>query len=152
MLFVIRERVIRAKHSQFLSGASVTQFWLGTFLWDMVNFVVACFMLLIIFAAFGTEAYCSDHRIGLILLLFLLYGWASLPLMYNLSFLFSIPSSGFVWLSLLNLFLGKSKYFDIIIVSNLFPPPSLNCFMHITLQTKKKVDSRKCLLCPYCGL
>ena len=106
-LFIVRERVVRAKHSQLVSGASVTQFWLSTFLWDMFNYMFPCIFLLILFACFNIQAYCGDHRLGLLLLLLLLYGWASLPLMYNLSMLFSVPSSAFVWLSMFNLISGK---------------------------------------------
>ena len=109
-LFIVRERVVRVKHSQLVSGASVLQFWTSTFIWDLFNYLIPCILLLILFACFNINAYCEGHRLGLLLLLLLLYGFASLPLMYNLSMLFSIPSSAFVWLSMFNLFSGKALF------------------------------------------
>ena len=106
-LFIVREREVRAKHSQLVSGGSVPQYWMSTFVWDMFNYIIPCILLLIIFASFDIHAYCDGHRLGLLLFLLFLYGWASLPLMYNLSRLFSIPASAFVWLSMFNLFSGK---------------------------------------------
>ena len=60
-----------------------------------------------IFLMFGAEAYISEPNLGPLVLLMLLYGWASVPLMYPFSFIYAIPSSAFVTLSCVNLFIGK---------------------------------------------
>jgi ATP-binding cassette subfamily A (ABC1) protein 3 len=107
VLFLIKERTIKAKHCQFVSGVESWTFWAATFSWDLINYMLPCFLLILAFAAFGVGAYIDDERFLYIMLLFLLYGWALLPFMYLLSFLFNIPASGFVWLSMLNIFSGK---------------------------------------------
>ena len=61
-----------------------------------------------IFLMFGAEAYISEPNLGPLVLLMLLYGWASVPLMYPFSFIFAIPSSAFVTLSCVNLFIGNT--------------------------------------------
>lgn len=37
ILVLIEERVTRAKHLQFMGGLHPTLYWLGNFLWDMVQ-------------------------------------------------------------------------------------------------------------------
>ena len=67
--------------------------------------ISAC-LCIIIFLVFGAEAYISRDNLGPLILLMLMYGWSSVPLMYPFSFIFSIPSSAFVTLSCVNLFIG----------------------------------------------
>jgi len=106
-LFLIRERSIKSKHCQFVSGASNVTFWSATFIWDVINYLLPCAGVLIAFAAFNIEAYVGGSRAGYMLLLMLLYAWAVLPFMYLLSFLFSVPSSGLVWLTIFNILSGN---------------------------------------------
>ena len=108
VLFVIRERSVKSKHCQFVSGAGSATFWSATFVWDMINYLAPCVGVLIAFAAFDIEAFIGDGRFADILLLMLLYGWAVLPFMYVLSFVFAVPSSGLVWLTMFNIFSGIS--------------------------------------------
>lgn len=37
VLFLIEERVSKAKHLQFISGMKPVTYWLGNFAWDMVR-------------------------------------------------------------------------------------------------------------------
>ena len=106
VLFLIRERATRAKHGQFVSGVHSLTFWGATFCWDIVNYILPCLCLLVTFAAFNIEAYIGDGRLWDIFLLFALYGWAMLPFMYVLSFIFTVPSSGLVWLTMFNIISG----------------------------------------------
>jgi hypothetical protein len=39
VLYLIQERVSKAKHLQFISGVSPTTYWLTNFLWDIVSHV-----------------------------------------------------------------------------------------------------------------
>ena len=110
VLFLIKERTIKAKHCQFVSGVESWTFWVATFTWDIINYTVPCLLLVFTFVGFGVHAYIDDGRFLDILLLFILYGWSMLPFMYLLSFLFSIPSSGFVWLSMFNILSGEYHF------------------------------------------
>ncbi|KAK3091888.1 hypothetical protein FSP39_023469 [Pinctada imbricata] len=106
VLFLIKERVTKAKHIQFVSGVHSFNFWFSTFCWDMINFMIPCAVLLFVFWAFDIKAYIIEDHVGHLILLFLLFGWAMLPFMYLLSFLFTVPSSGFVWITMFNILAG----------------------------------------------
>lgn len=106
-LFLIRERSLKSKHCQFISGASVLMFWLATFVWNIITYLAPCALVLIAFAAFDVEAYVGGGRFAYVLLLLLLYAFAVLPFMYLLSFIFAIPSSGLVWLTMFNIIAGN---------------------------------------------
>lgn len=84
-------------------------FWSSVFVWDAVNYLAPCVGILIAFAAFNVEAFVGEGRTGDVLLLLLLYGWAVLPFMYVLSFVFVVPSSGLVWLTMFNILSGKTS-------------------------------------------
>ncbi|XP_044233893.3 phospholipid-transporting ATPase ABCA7 [Ursus arctos] len=105
-LVLIEERVTRAKHLQFMGGLPPTLYWLGNFLWDMCNYLVSACIVVLIFLAFQQKAYVAPANLPALLLLLLLYGWSITPLMYPASFFFSVPSTAYVVLTCVNLFIG----------------------------------------------
>lgn len=105
-LVLIDERVTRAKHLQYVGGLPPTLYWLGNFLWDMCNYLVPVCIVVLIFLAFQQKAYVAPANLPALLLLLLLYGWAITPLMYPASFFFSVPSTAYVVLTCINLFIG----------------------------------------------
>ena len=108
-LFVVRERSVKAKHSQYVSGAFASIFWAACFICDFICFVVPCLGIIVAFSAFDIVAYVADGRFLDIFLLMLLYGWAVLPFMYLVSFIFTVPSTSLVWLTMFNVLSGKSS-------------------------------------------
>src|SRR6218665_277047 len=57
VVFLIKERKSGAKHSQLVSGVKLHNFWLATFLWDYVNYLVLCILIIVIILCFQTEGY-----------------------------------------------------------------------------------------------
>ena len=55
---------------------------------------------------FNVSTYTSVENFPCLVLLMLLYGWACIPLMYPLNYLFKMPSTGFVVGSTINVFIG----------------------------------------------
>ncbi|XP_064325807.1 phospholipid-transporting ATPase ABCA7 [Phalacrocorax carbo] len=106
VLFLIEERVSKAKHLQFVSGMRPVTYWLGNFAWDMCNYLVPALLVILIFLCFQQKSYVSSANLPSLVLLLLLYGWSITPLMYPASFLFSIPSTAYVALTCINLFIG----------------------------------------------
>ncbi|XP_016419525.1 ATP-binding cassette sub-family A member 1 [Sinocyclocheilus rhinocerous] len=106
VLFLIQERVSKAKHLQFVSGVNPTVYWLANFAWDMCNYIVPCIIVIIIFLCFQQKSYVSPPNLPALILLLLLYGWSITPMMYPASFLFSVPSTAYVVLTCINLFIG----------------------------------------------
>ncbi|XP_041125605.1 retinal-specific phospholipid-transporting ATPase ABCA4 [Polyodon spathula] len=106
VLYLIQERVTKAKHLQFVSGVSPTVYWISNFFWDMLNYSVSTAMVIGIFICFDKKAYTSPTNLPALVALLLLYGWSVTPLMYPASYLFSVPSTAYVSLSCINLFIG----------------------------------------------
>ncbi|XP_075854307.1 phospholipid-transporting ATPase ABCA7 [Microcebus murinus] len=105
-LVLIEERVTQAKHLQLMGGLPPTLYWLSNFLWDMCNYLVPACIVVLIFLAFQQKAYVAPANLPALLLLLLLYGWSITPLMYPASFFFSVPSTAYVVLTCINLFIG----------------------------------------------
>nr|XP_044605365.1 retinal-specific phospholipid-transporting ATPase ABCA4 isoform X2 [Equus asinus] len=106
VLYLIQERVSKAKHLQFISGVSPITYWLTNFLWDIMNYTVSAALVVGIFIGFQKKAYTSPNNLPALVALLMLYGWAVTPMMYPASFLFDVPSTAYVALSCANLFIG----------------------------------------------
>ena len=91
VVFVVDERSSKAKHIQRVSGVHLSSFWLSAFLWDIINYIVPCVIILILFAAFQVPAY-QNENLPVVALLLLLYGWSIIPLMYLFSYFFKTDS------------------------------------------------------------
>ncbi|RVE58979.1 hypothetical protein OJAV_G00199670 [Oryzias javanicus] len=106
VLYLIQERVTQAKHLQFVSGVSPLVYWMANFLWDMVNYSISAAMVVQIFLFFDKKCYTSATNMQALIALLMLYGWSVTPMMYPMSYVFSVPSTAYVSLSCINLFIG----------------------------------------------
>uniref|UniRef100_A0A8C6P4U4 P-type phospholipid transporter n=1 Tax=Nothobranchius furzeri TaxID=105023 RepID=A0A8C6P4U4_NOTFU len=106
VLYLIQERVTQAKHLQFVSGVSPLMYWMSNFLWDMVNYSISAAMVVRIFLFFDKKCYTSSTNLRPLITLLMLYGWSVTPMMYPMSYVFSVPSTAYVSLSCINLFIG----------------------------------------------
>ncbi|KAK2120757.1 ATP-binding cassette sub- A member 2 [Saguinus oedipus] len=71
-----------------------------------LNYLVPATCCVIILFVFDLPAYTSSTNFPAVLSLFLLYGWSITPIMYPASFWFEVPSSAYVFLIVINLFIG----------------------------------------------
>ncbi|KAL7984894.1 hypothetical protein Chor_003464 [Crotalus horridus] len=106
VLYLIQEQVTKAKHLQFVSGVSLFVYWFTNFLWDIVNYIMSAGLVVAIFMSFKKKAYTSPTNLPALIILLLLYGWAIIPMMYPASCYFNVPSTAYVFLSCVNLFIG----------------------------------------------
>ncbi|XP_042367934.1 phospholipid-transporting ATPase ABCA1-like [Plectropomus leopardus] len=106
VLFLIQERVNKAKHLQFVSGVNPAVYWLANLAWDTCNYIIPCLIVIVIFLCFQQKAYVSPPNLPALILLLILYGWSITPMMYPASFIFSVPSTAYVVLTCINLFIG----------------------------------------------
>lgn len=98
VVFLIQERVSKAKHMQFISGVQPLLYWVANFTWDMVrwtrtcagtpprtltaalcvslqcNYFVPATLVILIFICFQQDAYVSSTNLPALALLLLLYG------------------------------------------------------------------------------
>ncbi|TRY62479.1 hypothetical protein DNTS_007141, partial [Danionella cerebrum] len=106
VLYLIQERVTQAKHLQFVSGVSPLVYWTANFFWDMINYAISAAMVVGIFIAFDKKCYTSPGNLQALIALLMLYGWSVTPMMYPMSYVFNVPSTAYVSLSCINLFIG----------------------------------------------
>lgn len=110
-VFLIKERVSKAKHLQFLSGASGINFWLSTFAWDFVYYTISTILIFIAWTIFyqvpllkeNLAAFLLNKELGYTILLYFFYGLSHIPMTYLLTFIFQIPASGFAWITIINI-------------------------------------------------
>ncbi|XP_059350163.1 phospholipid-transporting ATPase ABCA1-like [Daphnia carinata] len=106
VIFLVEERKSKAKHLQFVSGVKPITFWVAAYTWDMINYLIPCILVILIFVGFDQQAYIGPKNIQGMILLLVLYGLSAIPLMYPASLIFSVSSSAFVGLACANLFIG----------------------------------------------
>uniref|UniRef100_A0A3Q2PCC7 ATP binding cassette subfamily A member 3 n=2 Tax=Percomorphaceae TaxID=1489872 RepID=A0A3Q2PCC7_FUNHE len=116
-LLLVTESSIKSKHVQQVSGVYLSNFWFSALLWDLVNFLLPCLLMLVVFQAFGVEAFVADHHLIDVLLMLLLYGWAIVPLMYLLSFFFSTAATAYTRLTIFNMISGTSTFLAVTIMT-----------------------------------
>lgn len=120
--FLVKERVSKSKHLQFVSGVSPYMYWLGTYAWDLSLFAAIVGFILAGFFAFGEDAaavYISEGEstVGLFLLLFL-YGAAAIPLSYIYSFMFTNFSTAQISVMVINFMTGFVAVLAYFVMSN----------------------------------
>jgi hypothetical protein len=125
LVFLLEERKSHAKQLQFVSGVKPYVYWISNYMWDLLNYGVPCLICVFVFFLFNATAYIAKENLPCLIMLMLLYGWACIPLMYPLNYVFQVPSTVFVIASCLNLFIGKLGSFFV----NIFYlyEASLNC-------------------------
>lgn len=92
-----------------VSGLSSVTYWTANFVWDYINYLIPAVLMVVTFAAFQPDAYYlgDPSRISLIFLVYILFGWASLPYTYVLHYLFKTPATGMVTITMSNILTGK---------------------------------------------
>jgi len=104
-IFIVREREISAKHQQLISGASIVTYWISSYTWDLVIYLIPWAASCITVWAFNIAAFEGDNLYALSLL-FLLYGCAIIPFTYLVSFLFESHSTAQNIVLILNFITG----------------------------------------------
>ncbi|XP_067927873.1 phospholipid-transporting ATPase ABCA3-like [Watersipora subatra] len=108
--FLITERSRKIKHSQIVSGVKWYNFWLSTFTWDLINYLIPALAVVTLFAIARVENFSdiSDGKLQplYLIVLMVLYGVAFLPNIYALQFIFTGPATGYVVLVFFNMLTG----------------------------------------------
>ncbi|CAL1377626.1 unnamed protein product [Linum trigynum] len=85
---IVKEREVKAKHQQLISGVSVLSYWASTYIWDFVSFLFPLSLAMVLFYIFGLDQFISGESFLPTLLLFLGYGLAIASSTYCLTFFF----------------------------------------------------------------
>uniref|UniRef100_A0A673N0M5 ATP-binding cassette sub-family A member 3-like n=1 Tax=Sinocyclocheilus rhinocerous TaxID=307959 RepID=A0A673N0M5_9TELE len=116
-LLLVSERSVKSKHVQQVSGVYLSNFWFSALLWDLINFLLPCLLMLVVFQVFSVKAFVAENHLVDVLLLLLLYGWAVIPLMYLLSFMFSSAATAYTRLTIFNILSGTATFLAVTIMT-----------------------------------
>ncbi|XP_020526672.1 ABC transporter A family member 1 isoform X2 [Amborella trichopoda] len=86
---IVKEREVKAKHQQLLSGVSILAYWISTFVWDFISFLFPMSLAIVLFYIFGLHQFVGTMGILPTTLMFLAYGSAIPSSTYCLTFFFS---------------------------------------------------------------
>lgn len=101
-VFIVKEAEVKAKHQQLISGVSMPAYWLATYTWDCINYLVPATMAVVLIIAFDVTELVGASLPATILL-FLLYGASVAPFTYVMSYAFKSHSTAQIMTLVLNL-------------------------------------------------
>lgn len=87
-VFVVKEREVKAKHQQVISGVSIYAYWTSTYLWDTLSYLPTAGLVILVVYIYGVDAYTKGSASSAFALLLVLYGPATAAITYLLSFIF----------------------------------------------------------------
>jgi len=119
-VFVVKERAVKAKHLQLVSGAGPAVYWLASYLWDLTLFTFTASCCMLVFFCYGEPGYVGNSDQALATYLVLLgYGASVLPMIYCFSFLFESHSTAQIATLMLNLATGFAAVIAHVIMSRI---------------------------------
>ncbi|XP_058083562.1 ABC transporter A family member 1 isoform X2 [Magnolia sinica] len=86
---IVKEREVKAKHQQLISGVSILSYWFSTYIWDFISFLFPVSFAVILFYIFGLDQFVGSGCLLPTIFLFLEYGLAVAASTYCLTFFFS---------------------------------------------------------------
>ncbi|XP_072125690.1 phospholipid-transporting ATPase ABCA3 [Mobula birostris] len=115
-LLLVLERSLKSKHMQLLSTIHVCSFWLSALLWDLVNYLVPCCAILMMFQVAGLQPFTFQEKLVDILLLLVLHGWSIIPLMYLTHYLFTGTATAYTTVTIANILSGTASFVAVTIM------------------------------------
>ncbi|XP_070635571.1 ATP-binding cassette sub-family A member 17-like isoform X1 [Bos indicus] len=109
-ILTVKERGLKAKQVQFISGVHVATFWLSSLLWDLLSFLVPSLLLLVVFLYYDEEAFTHKENVRAVFLMLMLYAWAIIPFIYLTSFCFENAGNACVKLIIMLTFLSIGPF------------------------------------------
>lgn len=110
IMFHIKERISKAKLMQMVSGLNICTFWLVSFLFDFVTYMLTVFIVIITLTILGEKGWSSASDVSSVTTVLITFGLSFLPMMYVLSFVFSTPTAGSIWMIVISILMGKREF------------------------------------------
>lgn len=107
IIFYIRERVSQVKLLQFVCGLSKSTLWITAIIFDLIIYIFSAGLVVLSIFAFQMNGWKTREELTPLLLTLLVFGLSMLPIIYVLSRVFSVPSTGFIRLTIFFLCTGK---------------------------------------------
>lgn len=59
--FIVKEREVKAKHQQIISGVSIYAYWCSSWVWDVVSYLPTVVLVFCLVLAFGIDSYTKSQ-------------------------------------------------------------------------------------------
>ncbi|XP_051151534.1 ABC transporter A family member 1 isoform X2 [Andrographis paniculata] len=86
---IVKEREVKAKNQQLISGVSILSYWTSTYFWDFISFLIPTSFAFFLFFIFGLDQFIGRESFVSTVLMFLGYGLSISSSTYCLTFFFS---------------------------------------------------------------
>eukprot|EP00551_Chaetoceros_affinis_P007272 CAMPEP_0203672206 /NCGR_PEP_ID=MMETSP0090-20130426/7774_1 /ASSEMBLY_ACC=CAM_ASM_001088 /TAXON_ID=426623 /ORGANISM="Chaetoceros affinis, Strain CCMP159" /LENGTH=2044 /DNA_ID=CAMNT_0050537473 /DNA_START=44 /DNA_END=6178 /DNA_ORIENTATION=- len=93
-VFMVKERAVKSKHLQLVSGVDMLSYWTSAYLWDMILYMLLSILTMVAFLSFGEVSAVFTGTVARFFCTWSMvvgYGMSSLPFAYLLSRLFDNP-------------------------------------------------------------
>lgn len=90
--YIVKEKAVKVKHLQFISGVSPVSYWAANFAFDMVQYIIPAALCLLAVAIFGIDELIGSN-VGATIIVLIMYGISVIPFCAACSFLFDSPTS-----------------------------------------------------------
>ena len=90
--YTVKEKSIKSKHQQFISGVTPFTYHAAHFTWDFINYLVPAVLCLIVIAIYDIKELIGSN-VGATIVALLLYGLSIVPFSAFCSFLYSSPTT-----------------------------------------------------------
>ena len=105
--FIVREREVKAKHQQLVSGVSIPAYWLAAWFWDNASYQLTVWLIMLLVGSFpNTDSLSGPKAIGPTVGLLILFGSSVSGFTYLVSIPFTSPSSAQIFVIFLVFILG----------------------------------------------
>ncbi|VFQ98820.1 unnamed protein product [Cuscuta campestris] len=137
---IVKEREVKAKHQQLISGVSILSYWASAYIWDFISFLFPSSFSLIIFCIFGLDQFVGKDSLFPTALMFLEYGLAIASSTYCLTFFFSEHSMAQNVVLLVHFFTGLILMIVSFIMGLIESTVHLNSLLKAPWSTKIEMD------------
>lgn len=114
-VYIVNERVSGEKLQQKLAGVGFRTYWSVAFIWDYVVYLIALVLAVIVFKIFSIPTFIERDNLTGIIVLLLLYGFASIPAVHLFEKLFSEASFANMSIFCMNVIIGLTTSCSIIV-------------------------------------
>eukprot|EP00850_Spirogloea_muscicola_P018780 SM000176S03111 [mRNA] locus=s176:35560:47252:+ [translate_table: standard] len=129
-VFLVKERAVKAKHLQLVSGASLLAYWTATYAWDVLNYIVITSITMLVFVLYQDSAFVGTLSKSIaVLSLLTSFGLSVIPLSYCYSFGFSNYSSAQVAIAGLHFVSGFMSVVANLVMGAIEKTKALNKFL-----------------------
>ncbi|XP_053680163.1 glucosylceramide transporter ABCA12 [Anopheles nili] len=91
-VYIVSERIRGEKLQQRLAGVNVFTYWIVTYIWDALIFLIAVGLAAVVFKAFAIPVFVAKDQLSGVCLLLVFYGFASIPAVHLFEKLFTDAS------------------------------------------------------------